>query len=113
MESQVGDEESTEIIAFGGPMYDEGTARKTLEEVLLVDAEHADTEDGEHVFGFDPDDAALDNIYFVNNGNFGGVRITPITFHFSLHFTSLFTSLHFSLHFTSLHFTSLQLFYFI
>ena len=30
------DEESTEIIAFGGPMYDEATARKILQEVVLL-----------------------------------------------------------------------------
>ena len=32
-----GDEEdASEIIAFGGPMYDEATARKMLQEVVLM-----------------------------------------------------------------------------
>jgi hypothetical protein len=60
-------------------MYDEATARKMLEEVVLVLAEY--TEDGEAVIGFDPDDAALDNVYFVNDRNdFWGVEITPMVY---------------------------------
>ena len=64
-----------EIIAFGGPMYDETTARKMLEEVVLVEAE--DAEDGEAVVGFDPDDAALDNLYYFEDDYFFQVEITP------------------------------------
>ena len=58
-----GDEEkeTDEIMAFGGPMYDEATARKMLKEAVLASAE--DAMDGEAVIGFDPDDAALDQIY--------------------------------------------------
>ena len=74
-----GDEkEAAEIIAFGGLIYDEATARKMLEEVVLVSAENA--EDGEPVIGFDPDDAALDNIYYVNDDNFGGIELTPMIY---------------------------------
>jgi len=47
--------------AFGGPMYDEATAHKMLKEAVLLAAE--DTEAGEAVIGFDPDDAALENSY--------------------------------------------------
>ena len=62
-----GDEEEAapEIIAFGGPMYDEATACKILKEAVLVEAGYA--EDGEAVIGFDPDDAALDNFYYVDD----------------------------------------------
>ena len=42
-----GDGKKVKIIAFGGPMYDEATARKMLKEVVLVSAEKA--EDGEPV----------------------------------------------------------------
>ena len=73
-----GDEEEAEIIAFGGPMYDEATARKILKEVVLVSAEYA--EDGEAVIGFDPDDAALDNFYYIYDGNFAGDEITPMIY---------------------------------
>ena len=59
-------------------MYDEATARKILKEAVLISADEA--EDGEAVIGFDPDDAALDNIYFVNDGNFSRVRMPPIVY---------------------------------
>ena len=39
-------------------MYDEATARKILQEVVLVDTDYGNTEDGEPVIGFNPDDAA-------------------------------------------------------
>ena len=70
-----------EIIAFGGPMYDEATARKILKEVVLVTAENA--EDGEAVIGFDPDDVALDNFYYVDNDDyddFDGAEVTPMLY---------------------------------
>ena len=71
-----GDEkEAAEIIAFGGPMYDEATARKMLKEAVLVPAEFRGS--GEGVIGFDPDDAALDNIYAVKTDVFDG-KITPM-----------------------------------
>lgn len=48
----------------GGPMYDEATARKMLEEEALVHMDVVDDRTNyEEVIGFDPDDAALDNIY--------------------------------------------------
>lgn len=59
-----------EIIAFGGPMYDDATARKILKEVVLVKA--ADALDGEAVLGFDPDDAALNNTYYSFGDHFEG-----------------------------------------
>ena len=74
-----GDEkEVDEIIVFGGPMYDEATARKMLKEVVLFSADKA--EDGEAVIGFDPSDAALDNTYLVNNDFFGGAEVTPLIY---------------------------------
>ena len=72
------EEEAAEIIAFGGPMYDEATARKMLKAVVLVTADNA--EDGEAVIGFDPDDAALDNVYFVSDGNFHRNGISPMMY---------------------------------
>ena len=51
-------EATTEIIAFGGPMYDEATAHKILKEVLLV-REYEEIGE-EAVVGFDPDDVDLD-----------------------------------------------------
>ena len=65
-------------LALGGPMYDEATARKMLQEVVLVLAEY--TEDGEAVIGFDPDDVSLDNVYYVNNGYFGRMDVTPMIY---------------------------------
>ena len=69
------EKETDKIIAFGGPMYDEATARKMLKEVVLVSAEYA--EDGEAVIGFDPADEALDDLYIV----FGcSHHITPMIY---------------------------------
>ena len=77
-----GDEdEATEIIAFGGPMYDEATARKMLKEVVLISAD--DSEDGEAVIGFDLDYALVDhvswleNLYYAVEGNLAG-WVTPM-----------------------------------
>ena len=79
-----GDDEAAppEISAFGGPMYDEATARKMLMEVVLVSAESSFQEDDDEVIGFDPNDEALDNIYFVDNGDFGEWcgYATPMTY---------------------------------
>ena len=74
-------EEAAESIAFGGPMYDEATARKMLQEAVLVSAERA--VDGEAVVGFDPNDAALDNIYLIDTNFHSGKETTPMT-HFAL-----------------------------
>ena len=71
-------EEAAEIIAFGGPMYDEATARKILQEVVLVSAE--DAVDGEAVVGLDPNDAALNDFYFINFTSSGGEEITPMIY---------------------------------
>ena len=77
-----GDEEAAaEIIAFGGPMYDEATARKMLKEEVLLSAE--DAEDDESIIGFDPDDAALDDYYYTAQTQFYLVEITPMI-HFAL-----------------------------
>ena len=74
-----GDEkEAAELITLGGPMYDEATARKMLQEVVLVSADKA--EDGEAVIGFDPDDASLDNLYFVDDDYFRRMNITPMMY---------------------------------
>ena len=66
-----------EVVPFptfgGGPMYDEATARKMLEEAVLVPAHSA--RGGEAVIGFDPDDEALDNVYEIWGV---GVEITPM-----------------------------------
>ena len=64
---------------FGGPIYDEATARKILEEVVLEEAD-SDEEDGEAVVGFDPNDAALNNTYVVGDNYFRGERITPLIY---------------------------------
>ena len=70
-----GDEkEVDETIAFGEPMYDEATARKMLEEVVI----QAGTNGEAPFIGFDPNDAALDNVYRV-----GELYVTPII-HFVL-----------------------------
>ena len=81
-EPHCGDDKAAKTIAFGGPMYDEATARKMLQEAGLVPAEYAEyAEGGEAVIGFDPDDAALDNVYFVCDGtDFMGVEITPMVY---------------------------------
>ena len=67
-----GDEE-----AFGGPMYDEATARKMLQEAELIPAVYA--EDGEAVIGFDPNDAALDNLYNFED-NTDVAEVTPLIY---------------------------------
>ena len=59
-------------------MYDEATARKTLQEVVLVPADYY--EDGEEaVIGFDQDDAALDNFYVVHDDSFAS-STTPLIY---------------------------------
>jgi len=73
-----GDEKaSPEIVAFGGPMYDEATARKMLKEA--VDDQNITVAFGA---GFDPDGAALDNTYEVGsiNGKWWGVGVTPMIY---------------------------------
>ena len=60
-------------------MYDEATARKILQEVVLVPAER--TQDGEAVIGFDPDNEALDNRYMVLwVSHFYAFEITPMIY---------------------------------
>ena len=71
-----GDGEAPEIIAFGGPMYDEATAHRMLKEAVRIDATF--TEDGEEpVIGFDPSDAALDNSYGVWHED---IQLTPLAY---------------------------------
>eukprot|EP00563_Minutocellus_polymorphus_P005305 CAMPEP_0181044038 /NCGR_PEP_ID=MMETSP1070-20121207/13039_1 /TAXON_ID=265543 /ORGANISM="Minutocellus polymorphus, Strain NH13" /LENGTH=292 /DNA_ID=CAMNT_0023122429 /DNA_START=12 /DNA_END=890 /DNA_ORIENTATION=+ len=70
------EDEAAPIIALGGPMYDEATARKMLKEVVLNDEEVED----EPIVGFDPDDAALDNTYYVYGEGFEGEHITPMIY---------------------------------
>ena len=55
------EEENAESIVFGGPMYDEATARKMLQEVVLVPVGYAQNE-SEFMVRFDPNDAKLDNL---------------------------------------------------
>jgi len=74
-----GDETVPVIIALGGPMYDEATARKMLEEAVLVH-ENLVLFDNEDESGFDPNDAALDNIHEVHDLTFGGNGITPMIY---------------------------------
>ena len=71
-----GDEAAPEPIAFEGPMYDEATARKMLEEVVLQAGANGEAP----VIGFDPDDAALDDAKYAVVGNFRGVEITPVMY---------------------------------
>ena len=75
-----GDEKpkADEIIAFGGPMYDEATARKMLEEVVLVI--ESEFHRAPAVIGFDPNDAALDNVYYIDDYYWKGVEITPMIY---------------------------------
>ena len=40
------DEKAAKIIALGGPMYDEATARKILQEVVLVSADMNEAGEG-------------------------------------------------------------------
>ena len=78
---------AAEIMAFGGPMYDEATARKMLKEVVLASAEKAaqygflfnNAEDGEAVVGFDSDDAALNNTYYYADDH-ALVETTPMIY---------------------------------
>ena len=72
-----GQEAVPEQISFGGPMYDEATARKMLKEAVLVPAERA--VDGEAVIGFDPEDAALDNVYWIETDRTLG-NMTPMIY---------------------------------
>ena len=73
------DQKVAEIIAYGGPMYDEATARKMLQEVVLVPVAYAQNE-SELMVRFDPNDATLDNLYYADDGNFGGYEITPMIY---------------------------------
>ena len=78
-----GDEEDAgEIIAFGGPMYDEATARKMLKEVLLISEEAQGELTAEALeeadLHFDPD--ILDSLYYVDDDNFWGVDVTAMTY---------------------------------
>ena len=66
---------AAEIIAFGGPMYDEATARKMLTEAVRIAAICSD--DGEAVIGFDPGDAALNSSYAVWHE---GIELTPMAY---------------------------------
>ena len=66
---------AAEIIAFGGPMYDEATTRKMLTEAVRIAAICSD--DGEAVIGFDPDDAALNSSYAVWHE---GIELTPMAY---------------------------------
>jgi hypothetical protein len=70
MESEIGDEAAAEPIAFGGPMYDEATARKILEE--------ADDGDPDDNAAFNPDDAKLDDLYYIESW---GAYFTPILYY--------------------------------
>ena len=64
--------------AFGGPMYDEATARKMLEEVVLQAGANGEAP----VIGFDPDDAALDDAKYMYAmvGAFRRVEMTPVMY---------------------------------
>ena len=79
--SQSGDERGH----AAGPIHDEAKARRILEEEVLVEASRS--QNGEAVVGFDPDDAALDNLYFVDNEHhYWGIqhrrwRITPMIYY--------------------------------
>jgi len=71
-----GDGKKAKIIVFGGPMYDEATARKMLKEVVLQAGANGEAP----VIGFDPDDAALDDAKYAMVGAFRGVEITPLIY---------------------------------
>ena len=64
--------------AFGGPMYDEATARKMLKEVVLEAGANGEAP----VIGFDPDDAALDDAKYMYAmvGAFRRVEMTPVMY---------------------------------
>ena len=71
------EKEAAKIIALGGPMYDEATARKMLQEVVIVDADWPgnETRDGQ-VIVFD---TALDKFYRFKDDHFEG-RLTLLTY---------------------------------
>jgi len=69
-----GDDDAAPIVALGGPMYDEATARKMLKEVVLFG------DDEDEPTGFNPDDAALDNTYQVSDIFFCRDYITPMIY---------------------------------
>ena len=73
-----GDEEVSRALSLGGPMYDEATARKVLEEAVRIPAKYAN--DGEAVIGFDPNDAALDNLYIIEGDDFPKLKVTPMAY---------------------------------
>ena len=82
-----GEAEATVVPLGGGPTYNEATARRILEEAVLVPADYAarGAGDGEAVAGFDPSDAALDGTYVVDNDAYSGNYfsrwpITPLTY---------------------------------
>ena len=62
-------------------MYDEATARMILEATVIDDDDDAsdsdDDDDDDELQGFDPDDAALDNVYYAD---FGRYEITPMIY---------------------------------
>ena len=60
------------VEALGGPMYDEATARKIMRYAPVRPL----GSDGEGGAGFDPDDAALDNVYHQLNED----EITPMLY---------------------------------
>jgi len=72
--------EAAEIIAFGGPMYDEATARKMLQEVVLIneDAWLPAEELEDAILHFDPD--ALNNLYWIIEADFWGGNMTAMTY---------------------------------
>ena len=75
-----GDEDIPPPSFGGGPMYDEATARKMLEEAELIPIGIA--HGSEAVIGFDPDDEALDNRYVVwaYTTGFHGAEVTPMIY---------------------------------
>ena len=77
-----GEEAAPEIIAFGGPMYDEATARKMLKEVVLISEEAQGDLSAEALedkdLHFDPD--KLDSLYYVDDEEYGGERMTAMTY---------------------------------
>ncbi len=83
-----------------GPTYDEATACRILREEVLVLASRSDN--GEAVVGFDPDDAALDNLYFVRNEYCNKWwMITPMIYYIykkKLLWKRIYHKLHYSIH---------------
>lgn len=76
------DQKVAEIIAYGGPMYDEATARKMLQEVLLISEDAQGELSAEALedadLHFDPD--KLDSLYYVDDDNFWGMDVTAMTY---------------------------------